>query len=96
LAQQAFQAEDFQEAVRLLETIVHLGRTGTYDPSAAFDPSIMAEPAVVNLGFGYLRLGDLDRADACFGQVVGHPTHQAKARQGLALVADLRRRRPKV
>jgi tetratricopeptide (TPR) repeat protein len=92
LAQLAFQAEDFKEAVGLLERLVHLGRTETYDRSAAFDPTILAEPALLNLGACYVRLGDLDRAELCFANVLTSPTHQAQARQGYALVQQLRRR----
>jgi len=89
-AQRAFQAEAFQEAAGLLEKLVDLGRTGTYDHSAAFNPAIMAESALLNLGRCYLRLGDLDRAERCFTQALASPTHQAEARQGQAQVAQRR------
>src|SRR5262245_35861001 len=92
LAQQAFAGGEFQRAAGLLERLVHLGRTGTYDHSVAFDPSIMAEPALLNLGLSYLRLGDLDRAEWCFGQVLSSSAYQAQARQGYALVQASRDR----
>jgi hypothetical protein len=92
LAQAAFRAEDFRDAAGLLEKLIHLGRTKTYNRASAFDPSIMAEPAVLNLGMCYLRLGELDRAETCFGQVLGSPSHQARARQGYAMVQALRQR----
>jgi hypothetical protein len=82
LAQRAFQAEEFQDAAGLLERLIHLGRTGSYDHSAAFDPAILAEPTLLNLGICYLRLADPDRAEWCFAQVAASPTHQAQARQG--------------
>lgn len=85
LARQAFEAGAFGEAAGLLERLVHLGRTGTYDRSAAFDPSIMAGPALLNLGHCYLRLGEPDRAEACFQQALSEPAHAAAARQGLAM-----------
>jgi tetratricopeptide (TPR) repeat protein len=94
LAQRAFQAEQFQEAAALLERLVHLGRTGTYDHSTPFDPAIMAEPALLNLGTCYLRLGDPDRAEPCFAQLLSSPEHQAKARQGYALAQAARGRAP--
>ena len=71
---------------------MQLGRSGGYDRSAAFDPSILGEPALLNLGSCYVRLGELDRAEWCFGQAANDPVHQAQARQGLAAVQDLRRR----
>jgi tetratricopeptide (TPR) repeat protein len=85
-AEQAFQAGDFAQAAGLLERLIQLGRTGAYDRSAAFDPSIMAEPALLNLGRCYLRLGDRTRAEACFRQVLANPAYVAQAQQGLALV----------
>jgi tetratricopeptide (TPR) repeat protein len=96
LAQTAFRDEDFQEAAGLLEKLLYLGRTGAYNRSAAFDPSIMAEPAVLNLGMCYLRLGELDRAELCFGQLLGSPPHQTRACQGYAMVQALRRQSQKL
>jgi tetratricopeptide (TPR) repeat protein len=93
LAQRGFQAGRFQEAAELLERLMHLGRTGTYDRSAAFDPSIMAEPALLNLGYSYLQLGDLDRAEACFTQVLSSAAHQTQAQQGRAMVQARRSQR---
>jgi tetratricopeptide (TPR) repeat protein len=85
LAQRSFQAGDFADASGLLERLLHLGRTGTYDRSAAFDPSILAEPALLNLGHCYLRRGDLARAEAYFAQVSLNPNFEAPARHGLEL-----------
>ncbi|HKI38794.1 MAG TPA: glycosyltransferase [Gemmataceae bacterium] len=92
LAHNSFQARDFRDAAALLERNLHLGRTGTYDRSAAFDPTIMGEPALLNLGRCYARLGDLDRAEACFGQLLASPTHQAQARHEYDLLRQLRNR----
>src|SRR5207237_626384 len=94
LAQRAFQAKDYQNAAELLETLVHLGRTGTYDRSAAFDPTIMAEPALLNLGVCYIRLAELARAEWCFRQVLNSPTHHAQAKKGYDRVQDLLKGKP--
>jgi lipopolysaccharide biosynthesis regulator YciM len=64
------------------------------DCEAAFDPSIMAEPALLNLGKCYVRLGALDRAESCFAPLLHSPPHQAEARQGYAMVQELRRKQP--
>jgi tetratricopeptide (TPR) repeat protein len=93
LGQAAFEAQDYHEAAGLMEKLVHLGRTGTYDRSAAFDPGLMGEPALLNLANCYLRLGDLDRAESYFGQVLPSKTHESRARQGYALVQNLRQRK---
>jgi hypothetical protein len=92
LAQGSFQAGDFGDAAALLERLMHLGQTGTYDHSAPFDPDIMGEPALLNLGLCRARLGELDRAELCFAQLLSSPAHHAKARQGYDLVRQLRRR----
>lgn len=94
LAQAAFLANDFKTAAGLLEKVIQLGQTNQYDRSLAFDPSLMAEPAVLNLGTCYFRLGDAERAERCFAQLLTSPTHGAQARQGYTLVQGLRRRGP--
>jgi hypothetical protein len=94
LAQQAFNREDFRQAGFLLDRLVQLGRTGGYDRLAAFDGRIMSGPAVINLGICHLRLGDLDRAEACFGQLLDDPALSAQAKQNHALVQRLKQQPP--
>jgi hypothetical protein len=91
LAQAAFQSGDFRDAASLLEHVIRLGQTGTFDRSAPFDPGVMGEPALLNLGLCYTRLGELDRAELCFGPLLTSPAHHAKARQGYDLVQQMRR-----
>lgn len=90
LAQRAYQAGDYQEAATQLEKLIDLARSGGYDCSAAFDPSIMGEPALLNLGKCYAKLGQLDRAEGCFAPLLNDPTHQGEARQGYTVVQQLR------
>jgi hypothetical protein len=92
LAQASFQANDFRDAATHLERSLYLGRTGTYDRSAAFDPGVMGERALLNLGHCYARLGDLGRAEACYSQLLASPNLQAQARQGFDRVRQLRDR----
>jgi tetratricopeptide (TPR) repeat protein len=92
LAKRAFQAEDFQEAAAHLENLVQLGQTGTFDPAEAFDPSLVGEPAILNLGRCYLRLGNLDRADECFQRLLKSPAHIKEATDGIAMSQALRQR----
>src|SRR5205807_1599715 len=56
LAQQAFQREEFHQAAVLLDRLVQLGRTGSYDRSVGFNPLVMGAPALMNLGICHLRL----------------------------------------
>jgi hypothetical protein len=92
LAQRAFEAGAFREAAELLERLVHMGRSGTYDHSAAFDPAIVGELALLNLGNCYLRLGDAGRAESCFTPLLSRPAHQAQAQRGCAIAQALRSR----
>jgi lipopolysaccharide biosynthesis regulator YciM len=59
--------------------------------AAAFDPDILGGQALMNLGICHVRLGELDRAEHCFGQLLTHRDLQAQARQHYALVQQLRR-----
>jgi tetratricopeptide (TPR) repeat protein len=90
LAEFAFQAGDFAPAAEVLEELVRLGRGGDYDRSAPFDPDVMGDAAVMNLGVCRLRLGQLERAEACFRQLLDSPGQYAKALQNLAVVEDLK------
>jgi hypothetical protein len=92
VAQRRFQTGNFRGAAGLLEELVRMGRTGAYDRSRGFLPEVMGAPALMNLGVCYLRLGELDRAQQCFGQLLSHPDHQAQARQHYARVEALRNR----
>jgi hypothetical protein len=93
LAEQAFQAGRARQAAYLLERLIQLGATGAYDRSSAFDPSIIGHAARMNLGACYTRLGELDRAEACFRQLLQHPGSREKAEKNLQVVENLRRQR---
>jgi hypothetical protein len=86
VAQQHFRSAEYRSASTILEELIHMGRTGAFDHSAGFDPDVMGTPAVMNLGVCYLQLGELDKAQRCFGQLLTHPTLQIKARENFAAV----------
>ncbi len=85
-----FERGDHRQAAECLERLVRMGRTGRYDRTARFDPRIIGEQAVLNLGACYLALGALDAAESCFQAVAESPTLGAGARQNLGLVAQHR------
>lgn len=87
-----FREGRFAEAAPLLEELLRMGRTGEYDHAAAFRPDVMGAPAVMNLGVCYTRLGEPDKAQACFGQLLTSPEYQAQARQNYGMVEALRAR----
>jgi hypothetical protein len=89
-AAQLFQEGDFRQAAQLLTRLVEFGQTGHYDKNLAFNPSIIGDDALMNLGACYTKLRELDRAESCFRPLLGSPTLHAKAREYLAMVQGLR------
>ncbi|MCI0377094.1 MAG: glycosyltransferase [Gemmataceae bacterium] len=91
VAQHAYQSEDYVLAARLLEHLLELGKNASYDRSAAFDPDILGDAVLVNLGKCYLRLGRLDRAESCFRQALENSSYHAEAAQYLSQLRSLQR-----
>jgi hypothetical protein len=79
MAEQRFRAGEFDRAANLLERLVRLGKTGTFDRSQAFPPEIIGEQAVLNLGMCHLKLGRRAEAEACFLQLVASPAFGERA-----------------
>lgn len=86
LAEQSFRRRDYADAAVHLRRLLELGRTGAYDRSHRFDPPMVGQDAVLNLGACYLQLGRLDEAEACLVQLAAHPDLGGQARQFLDLV----------
>jgi hypothetical protein len=89
-AQNAYQDGDFARAAGLLEKLILCGRTGYYDRSERFDPAILGESAVLNLGACYTRLKQWDNAEHCFRQLLASPVHGGQAAQNLQLIQEQR------
>jgi hypothetical protein len=83
-AELAFHRGEFRLAAQLLERLLHLGRTGTYDRSRIFDPGLVGEDALINLAACHRQLGELDRAEQCYRQLLTSPKFGAQAGQCLA------------
>ena len=79
-----FRARQFGAAAVLLERLVHLGVTGTYDRSQGFDPRILGPWALLNLGQCYRALGEPDKARRRFQQVLQDQDYGAQAATHLA------------
>lgn len=92
-AQHHFGAGRFSEAAALLENLLEMGRTKSYDHTDGFDPEIVGAQAVMNLGICYTKMNEPDKAEHCFGQLLTHPTLQSKARQNYAMTQRLLRQR---
>jgi tetratricopeptide (TPR) repeat protein len=94
-AQRLFADGRFAEAAPLLERLLEMGRSESYEHADAFDPEIVGASALMNLGCCLVQLGELEKARHCFGQLLANPTHQAKARQNYGLVEAILRKRDK-
>jgi hypothetical protein len=84
LSERLFANQDFRNAATLLEACIQLGRTGQYDASQPFDASIMGSAAQMNLGICYARLGEKEKAAACWRTCLDDPKLGTKARELLA------------
>ena len=92
VAEQSFKRHDYAGAAEVLRRLLHLGRTGGYDRSHRFDPRILGEDALLNLGACYLQMGKLDEAEACLVQLTASPSWAKQANEFLARVQRLRGR----
>jgi hypothetical protein len=92
IAEDAFNRRDFRLASTLLERLLHLGRTGTFDRSHIFDPELIGDRARINLGHCYLELGEALKAEQCYRPLLNHPHYGTTAARGLATAQQLQQR----
>lgn len=90
IAEQSFRAGETLKATELLERLVSLGRSGSYDRSHAFDPGLVGDDALINLAACYRRLGRLDEAEQCYRNLLDSRHFATHATQGLAAVRSMR------
>ncbi|GJM25475.1 MAG: glycosyl transferase [Phycisphaerae bacterium] len=88
-AQAAFGEERFREAERLLRKMVLMGKEKSYDQHISFDPAIVGDDAILNLGACLVRQAKLDEATACFKQLVNSQTRGQEARDNLEAINRL-------
>jgi hypothetical protein len=93
-AKQEFEKGHFLAAAGFLDTLLRLGRDGTYDKGLGFDPSIVGAGALMNLGVCYRRLLHLDQAEQCFRRLLDQEAYRAKAARQLADLDTLRGQPP--
>jgi glycosyltransferase involved in cell wall biosynthesis len=90
-AEHFFRRGEYRQAAELLERLVMLGRTGGYDRSRTFDPGLVGEDALINLAACYRQLGDLERAEHCYRQLLDSTHYRSDAARQLAAVQEQRR-----
>jgi len=90
LAQQSFRRRDYADAAEHLRRLLALGRSGAYDRSHGFDPGILGDEALINLGACYLQMRRFDEAEACLVQLVNNPRLGAQAQKFLEVARKRR------
>jgi hypothetical protein len=90
LAKRSYGNGDFQDAAIHLESLIEFKRTCQFDRSLPFDPNILGDSALLNLGKCYIQLRLWNRAEACLGSLLSSPVHGQAAREALALVQQCR------
>jgi Glycosyl transferase family 2 len=78
-AERLFRSGQFAPAAGLLDRLLYLGDTKTYDPSSAFDPRIVGPWVLLNLGQCRRALGQTDVAAHYFQRLRNDPEFQAQA-----------------
>jgi hypothetical protein len=86
-----YRAEDFAAAAQLLEQLIDLGRSDSYDKTTSFDPRILGDDAMLNLAACYTRLAKLDKAERLLHALATRAATSAAAKQNLAVIEQLRR-----
>ena len=94
VAEHSFKRRDYEGAAQALRRLLHLGRTGEYDRSHRFDPRVLGEDALLNLGACYMQMGRLDEAEACLVQLTTSPSWAKQANTFLETVQKWRRAAP--
>lgn len=83
VAEAFFAVGQYQASAAILEQLLHLGKTGHYDPSSVFDPGLLGDDARINLAACYRRLGRTSDAATLYRRLLTSPHYAAQARGAL-------------
>lgn len=86
IARAEFGRGRFAQAATLLDKIIELGATGGYDRQVSFDPAILYEDALLNLGVCCVRLGRRRDAQRCFRRLLGNARRGKEAAENLRAI----------
>jgi hypothetical protein len=89
LARRDFADQRYADCAELLERIRALAESETYDQTVSFDPRILREEVVLNLGACYTRLARLRDAERCFENLLDQPSVADRAAANLQVVRGL-------
>lgn len=92
LARLSFEAEDFETAETHLRTLVRMGETGEYDYHVSFNPRIIGEDALLNLGVCLVRQANLKEAENCFKKLLSMGVQVKAAKANLKTIKKLQKK----
>jgi hypothetical protein len=92
LAGERYAQGRFAECAQMLERILDLASSHSYDRHASFDPAILGDDARMNLGVCYVRLGSVTKARRIFQSLLASPTRGREAAANLRSIDRLGRR----
>lgn len=90
IARKRFASGAHEEAIAILERIIGLGRTGSYNRMCSFEPQLLTGDAALNLGVAYAHVGRLDEAIATLESLADHPRVGEAARANAQALRGLR------
>jgi hypothetical protein len=90
VAEWYFHKQDFARAGMALEHLQLCRQTGQYDRAVPFDPRIMGDLALLNLGICRIRTFQLDRAEQTLRQIPPESVHATRVQEYLTLIQRLR------
>jgi hypothetical protein len=90
LAQQAFSKEDYEQAETYLQSLVDMGKNQSYDQYISFDPRLVGEDALLNLGVCRVRQAKLKAAEECFHELTQKGLQVKAAKANLKIINKLR------
>jgi hypothetical protein len=83
-AEHLFRAGDAARSAQLLEQLIHLGQTQSYDRTRAFHAGFIGEDAMMNLAACYRRLGRGADAAECYRRLLSSARFGKRAGEELA------------
>ncbi len=92
MAGQAFQKGQFERAEILLKELVRMREKQDYDHHISFDPRIIGDDAVLNLGACLFRQAKLAEAEECFRKLLESGERSNEARKNLNAIKKARYR----
>jgi hypothetical protein len=89
VAEAFFAVGQYQASAAILEQLLQLGQTGSYDSSSVFDPGLLGDDARINLAACYRRLGRTSDAARLYRRLLSSSHYAAQARDALTELGEV-------